>query len=56
MSKSRYTSDNIAYLLGDFETFKVDIYRYIFPLCKKFQFKTPQKPYLPYNKWQKDFE
>jgi len=55
-SRSIYLRDNIAYLLGDFETFKVDTYRYIFPLCKKFQFKTPQKPYPPYNKGQVDFD
>ena len=59
-SKSRYIRDNIAFLLGDFKTFKVDTYRYIFPLCKKFQFKSPQVPYPPYNKgqiqidWQRD--
>ncbi len=55
-SKNRYIRDNIAYLLGDFETFKVDTYRYIFPLCKRFKFKDSEKPYPPYNKGQIDFD
>lgn len=55
-SKSRYVRDNIAFLLGDFKTFKVDTYRYIFPLCKKFQFKSPQIAYPPYNKGQIEFD
>jgi len=55
-SKSRYIRDNIAFLLGDFKTFKVDTYRYIFPLCKKFQFKTPQVPYPPYKKGQYEYD
>lgn len=49
-SKARYIRDNVAYLLGDFNAFKVDTYRYIFPLCKRFQFKTKQQPYPAYNK------
>lgn len=55
-AKSRYIRDNIAFLLGDFETFKVDTYRYIFPLCKRFQFKTAQKPYPEYNKGQYSYD
>lgn len=51
-SRSIYIRENVVFLLGDFEIFKVDTYRYIFPLCKKFQFKTPPKPYPPYNKGQ----
>ncbi|WP_034752758.1 Mom family adenine methylcarbamoylation protein [Chryseobacterium daeguense] len=54
-SKTRFIRDNIAYLLGDFETFKVDTYRYIFPLCKRFQFKSPQQPYPAYNKGQHEY-
>ncbi len=49
-SKSRYIRDNVSYLLGDFNVFKVDTYRYIFPLCKKFQFKSKAQIYPPYNK------
>lgn len=51
-SRSAFIRENIAYLLGDFEMFKVDTYRYIFPLCKKFQFNKPQQKYPPYNKGQ----
>lgn len=51
-SRSAFIRENIAYLLGDFEMFKVDTYRYIFPLCKKFQFNKPQQEYPPYNKGQ----
>ncbi len=54
-AKTRYIRDNIAYLLGDFEIFKVDTYRYIFPLCKRFKFKSVQQPYPAYNKGQTDF-
>lgn len=55
-SKSRYIRDNIAFLLGDFKTFKVYTYRYIFPLCNKFQFKTLPVAYPPYNKGQIEFD
>lgn len=54
--RSIYVRENIAYLLGDFEYFKVDTYRYIFPLCKHFKFKNPEKPYPPYNKGEYPFE
>ncbi len=49
-SRSRYIRDNVAYLLGDFRTFKVHTYRYIYPLCKHFKFKTQQQPYPLYDK------
>ncbi|MFJ1474909.1 hypothetical protein ACILE9_11700 [Capnocytophaga cynodegmi] len=55
-----YLRENTAFLLGDFEVFKVDTYRYIFPLCKHFRFKTKELPYPPYNKgiipfeWKRD--
>ncbi len=59
-SRSRYIRDNVAYLLGDFRTFKVHTYRYIYPLCKHFKFKTQQQPYPLYDKgeilfdWRRD--
>lgn len=49
-SKSIYIRNNIAFMLGDLEFFKVDTYRYIFPLCRHFQPKFKQKPYPPYKK------
>lgn len=55
-----YLRENTAFLLGDFEVFKVDTYRYIFPLCRYFRFKTKELPYPPYNKgiipfeWKRD--
>ncbi|KGO88364.1 hypothetical protein Q765_00130 [Flavobacterium rivuli WB 3.3-2 = DSM 21788] len=49
-SKSIYIRNNVAYILGDLEFFKVDTYRYIFPLCKRFKSKFQQKPYPPYKK------
>lgn len=55
-NRSRYIRDNVAYLLGDFRTFKVDTYRYIYPLCKRFKFKTPQQTYPIYNKGEIPFD
>jgi len=49
-SKSIYIRNNVAFLLGDLQFFKVDTYRYIFPLCKRFQSKLAQKPYPAYKK------
>lgn len=49
-SRSIYVRENVAFLLKDFEIFKVDTYRYIYPFCKRFKFKTAEKPYPPYNK------
>ena len=60
--RSIFIRDNVAYLLGDLESFKVDTYRYIFPLCKKFKFHKSEKNYPPYNKgqiaykWERDRE
>ena len=57
---SGYIRTNIAFLLGDFEIFVVKTYRYIYPLCKHFRFKTPEKPYPQYEKganhieWKRD--
>lgn len=53
--RSVYVRDNIAYLLGDLEIFRVNTYRYIFPLCRKFQFKTPSEAYPPYSKGQEPY-
>uniref|UniRef100_UPI0039A515B1 Mom family adenine methylcarbamoylation protein n=1 Tax=Ornithobacterium rhinotracheale TaxID=28251 RepID=UPI0039A515B1 len=61
-SRSIYVRENVAFLLKDFEIFKVDTYRYIYPFCKRFKFKTAEKPYPPYNKgtypcdWVRDKE
>ncbi|WP_417366923.1 hypothetical protein [Flavobacterium beibuense] len=49
-SKSIYIRNNVAFLLGDLEFFKVDTYRYIFPLCKHFQPRFKQQPYPQYKK------
>lgn len=49
-SKSIYIRNNVALLLGDMQFFKVDTYRYIFPLCKRFKSNLKQKPYPPYKK------
>lgn len=49
-SVSAYIRSNIAYLLGDYDTFIVKTYRYIYPLCNKVTFKFKQKPYPPYEK------
>ncbi len=59
-SRAAFIRHNIAYLLGDMEIFKVDTYRYIFPLCKSFEFIKPEQKYPEYNKgitpfdWQRD--
>lgn len=49
-SKSIYIRNNVGFLLGDMEFFKVDTYRYIFPLCKRFVSNLKQQPYPPYKK------
>lgn len=53
---SVYIRENIAYLMGDLVSFKVDTYRYIFPLCKHFKFIKLQQPYPEYNKGEYDFK
>lgn len=59
-SPSGYVRSNISFLLGDLEVFVVKTYRYIYPLCKHFQFKTKEKPYPEYDKgmeqteWERD--
>jgi adenine modification enzyme len=49
-SKSIYIRNNVSYLLGDFDSFKVDTYRYIFPLCRKFKSLHKQRLYPIYKK------
>jgi len=49
-SKSIYLRNNIAYLIGDLEAFKVNTYRYIFPLCKHFKSTHKEQPYPEYQK------
>lgn len=49
-SKSIYLRNNIAFMLGDLKFFKVDTYRYIYPLCRHFQCKFKQQPYPPYKR------
>ena len=41
---------NIGLLCGDYVTWKVKTYRYIYPFCKHFVFRKPQKPYPLYEK------
>lgn len=49
-SPSGYLRANISYLIGDTKAYQVKTYRYIYPLCKHFKFKTPEKPYPEYDK------
>ena len=59
-SPTGYLRSNIAYLIGDLEVFQVKTYRYIYPLCKRFRFNGPEKPYPQYEKgidpveWNRD--
>lgn len=55
-SPSGYVRSNVAFLLGDLEVFVVKTYRYIYPLCKHFQFKTKEKPYPEYDKGMEQIE
>ena len=55
-SPSGYLRANIGMLLGDFEVYEVKTYRYIYPLDKKFQFKTKRQPYPAYEKGLKKVE
>lgn len=45
-----YLRANISYLIGDLKAFDVKTYRYIYPFCKHFKFKTPEHPYPVYEK------
>lgn len=59
-SPSGYLRSNMSYLLGDYDYFKVKTYRYIYPLCKKFAFKSEPKAYPTYDigeeptEWNRD--
>lgn len=59
-SPTGYLRSNIAYLIGDLEVLQVKTYRYIYPLCKRFRFNGPEKPYPQYEKgidpveWNRD--
>lgn len=55
-SPNSYLRSNILYLLGDLSAFSVKTYRYIYPLCGKFRFVKPQKPYPPYEKGISDID
>lgn len=45
-----YLRANISYLIGELKAFDVKTYRYIYPFCKHFKFKTPEYPYPVYEK------
>lgn len=57
-----YLRANIAYVCGDFKTFQVKTYRYIYPLCKRFKFIKNEVPYPEYDKgqlptdWTRDYD
>ena len=59
-SPTGYIRTNIAYLLNEYDVFQVKTYRYIYPLCRHFRFKTGEKPYPEYEKgelpvqWKRD--
>ena len=59
-SSSGYLRNNIAYLTGDMEVYRVKTYRYIYPLCKHFKFNKKECLYPEYSKgidlceWKRD--
>jgi hypothetical protein len=55
-STASYLRTNISYLIGDFKTYQVKTYRYIYPLSKQFKFKMPEKPYPAYDKGMNQIE
>lgn len=55
-SPTCYVRSNVAFLLGDLEVFVVKTYRYIYPLCRHFRFKTREKPYPEYDKGMEQIE
>lgn len=48
-----YLRANISYLIGDVRAFEVKTYRYIYPFCKHFKFRSPEMPYPEYDKGTK---
>lgn len=59
-SPTGYLRSNVAWLIGDLETFVVKTYRYIYPLCKSFRFCRAAIDYPAYDKglapiaWRRD--
>lgn len=59
-STTGYLRSNICYLCGDYKTWQVKTYRYIYPFCKHFKFKLKEQPYPEYDKginpmlWERD--
>lgn len=51
-----FVKHNVLYLLNDYESFKVNTYRYIYPLCKHFKFNGKEQPYPEYQKGIEPFE
>ncbi|RKR83172.1 hypothetical protein BDD43_3374 [Mucilaginibacter gracilis] len=48
---SGYMRNNLSYLIGDFTTYQVKTYRYIYPLCKHFKFNLKkEQPFPEYEK------
>lgn len=58
--KSAYLRNNVSFILGDFEIFRVKTYRYIYIFDKGIKLKFKEKPYPPYDKgleyikWSRD--
>lgn len=61
-SPSGYIRSNVGFLLKDYKVYTVRTYRYIYPFCKHFKFKSSELPYPVYNKginlceWERDRE
>lgn len=49
-SPTGYLRTNIAYLLNEYNVFKVKTYRYIYPLCRHFAYNGKEEPYPAYEK------
>lgn len=50
-STSGYLKNNLNYLIGDTKTYQVKTHRYVYSLCKKFEFTfKKQQPYPDYSK------
>lgn len=61
-NQSGYIRSNVGFLLNDYKIYTVRTYRYIYPFCRHFKFKTSELPYPEYNKgmdecqWERDRE
>jgi hypothetical protein len=51
-----YLKNNLLYVLGDYDTFRVNTYRYIYPLGKHFKFFGNEQPYPAYQKGEEMFK